>query len=294
MLRVQVVALCLAAFTARQRATPTTSAPGLENALSRCRSITPNLVVLGDANSKHISWYSSSDSSVSQLSDPAGESLHLLMTSFGLQQAVHFPTYLHRGKLQSCLDLVFSTFPEQALEITSRPPLGNSDHLVIQGTLPVALCSHNNTPITINERWSWTDDRLDLLRQSIVQHPVLRRIETSGNSTPIDEVWGEWKTTVLQLAERFCKLAAPSGGHRPVARKPWITRSVIQQIKVKHALHRRYLATRRQADWDAARKQSNVVSNLLRESKSAYVTTMLASDQTSSVPNAPHLLDRLE
>ena len=214
-----------------------------------------------------------------------------------LRQAVHFPTYLYRGCPQSCIDHVFTSFADDDLNITSAAPLGNSDHLIIKGQFPNgAFPPHDPYNPVINKRWSWTSKRVDKLKDAIRSDPYIKNV-ARDSSRCIDTAWHGWKTAAIQLAESHCtlpvnKCAAPHS--KSMAHQPWINRELLEEIKTKHSLYRRYLHSRTEADWTASRKQSNRVSNLLRQAKSACVTGSIQSegdnvDEFLSVAHGPHL-----
>lgn len=282
------------------RANPTDFCTSLEAALQKCHSLSPNIILFGDTNSKHLTWYKTPDLPAESFTDHAGESLHLLTESFGLTQAVHFPTHLHRGRAHSCIDHVFTSFPEGDLHVTSAAPLGNSDHVIIKGQFPLGLISsdsHGNP--SISQRWCWSTDRVQQLRDAIREDPIIASITQGHHAGNLDTVWLSWKDTVTRLAKLHCSLLPPvsskaSTQSKHPARQPWIDRNLIQEIKLKHALYRRYLQSRSNTDWNTSRQQSNRVSALLKHAKSEYVSKNLSTapnpdGEPSSLTNGPHL-----
>ena len=140
------------------RSIPSDFCQGLETALGKCQSLAPHLVLLGDTNCKHRTWYSTTILPADAFLDAAGENLHLLTESFGLSQAVHFPTYLYPGQPHSCLDQVFSSFAEEYVQVSSAAPLGSSDHVIVQGQLPCSFEHLHHAEPVISQRWCWYPD----------------------------------------------------------------------------------------------------------------------------------------
>ena len=59
-----------------------------------------------------------------------------MFCSYELQQLVAFPTNYYAGQLKSCIDLVVTNIV--GTTVSSLPPLGLSDHVVLSGGYPIA------------------------------------------------------------------------------------------------------------------------------------------------------------
>ncbi len=89
----------------------------------------PDCLLFGDFNCPKIDWQAYSappNTADSQLLDFATESL--------LHQCVHAPTRFRVNQVPSLLDLLFVKFANLTSPITIQPPLGKSDHALLQWT----------------------------------------------------------------------------------------------------------------------------------------------------------------
>ena len=88
-----------------------------------------NIVITGDFNGKNKTWYSQDTTNV------IGEDVQTLVSVYGIEQHVNFPTHEYSGQLKSCLDLVISNINSDHIHTQAEPPLGKSDHVVIRGSI---------------------------------------------------------------------------------------------------------------------------------------------------------------
>ena len=101
-------------------------------------------VIAGDFNCPKISWDNL------QCSTDRTHQLSLsCVIDCGLTQVVDFNT-----RLQNVLDIVLTDEPQRILKVTSKPPLGQSDHDMIKFDVMVydQLSPHDSTPLL---RYQW-------------------------------------------------------------------------------------------------------------------------------------------
>ena len=188
----------------------------------------------------------------------------------------------------SCIDLVISNLQNNSLSITSCPPLGSSDHLSIQGSIDLSAQSTAKEPLRKPPwTWNWNPEATDALRCSLEATPLLDLDEEQS----CESIWTTWRSNLLQRAHLFCtaiNLEARSPHHlslreSPSLRRPWMTRELLSQIKLKHQLYRAYGRMRDTKSWQAFVKQRNLVTSLLRKAKSDFVeSTAHLTDLTTS------------
>ena len=95
-----------------------------------------HLLIAGDFNMPHINWNTLSTTSNCGCD---GAFLSLLDALF-ITQHVTFPTRYRNDQTPSVLDLILSTDQREVTDLTSLPPLGKSDHVVISFEF---LCYHS-------------------------------------------------------------------------------------------------------------------------------------------------------
>lgn len=259
----------------------------LETSLTKLSDAYPphtlsNRVLVGDFNARCRNWCEA------DATDDAGEELHQLTAAFGLHQLTTFKTNIVGDELRSCIDLVFADSRE--MMVSSLPPLGRSDHLVIRGDLPITPptpTDNANTSATSagtsRDIWCWKKADVKALRSAVETadwHSVL------GCEDP-DRAWTIWKKQLLTLAAMFIPTRPASPTPLP---RPWMTPEIAANVRLKHRLFRKYRKSGANEDWLRFKRQRNVVSSLLRKAKSSYVYDLENCDAQS---RATHSLPRL-
>ena len=120
-------------------------------------------LLAGDMNAKHTSWLPT------DITDRAHNLLSCQLDTAGLKGQVFFPTCNSRGNLKSSLDVVISDVPEENLSVTSYPPVGASDHVLVGGHVslacpPQAPTSQQNVETW---RWNWDPDHVVALKEDL-------------------------------------------------------------------------------------------------------------------------------
>ena len=243
-------------------------------------------LLLGDLNSKHRDWLHT------DTTDKAGENLHCLSEVYNFHQHFTFPTRITGGLPKSCLDLVLSNSQTGHVNVTSWPPLSNSDHISICGSLdllpsPPARQTSNASAWT----WSWDPERVEALKASL---QATSRLPPDPENHSCNHLWDYWRESVLREAHRFCtsakKTRPDTAAHStgPRLKRPWMNTRVLKEIKRKHLLYRTYLRTHSGEDWEAFRVQRNLTTSIIREAKSKFVLDETA-EEPSLVTNRTNL-----
>ena len=110
-----------------------------------------HLLIAGDFNMPHINW---STRSVTSNNVFDGTFLSLLDDLFIIQH-ITFPTRYRNNQTSSVLDLILSIDQYAVSNVTSLPPLGKSDHIVISFEF---LCYHSVECINVPKYlfiWMW-------------------------------------------------------------------------------------------------------------------------------------------
>ena len=244
----------------------------LDTSIPHAKQKSGHILLLGDFNSKHPDWLHSDST------DRYGEGMQYLIEMNNLHQLVEFPTHIVGNRLSSCLDLVITSLERSQVTLTSLPPLGQADHLILHGqllslSLFTGARSTLSTTSTSSPRWCWKEDRLTRLRSSLSAKLQLYTDEYA-RSKCMEDLWQEWRSTVLDEATLSCSKQQCRPSKRPMWQaRPWITPELIDEINEKHKLYRVYLRTRTPDNWCNFTAQRNRVTFLLREAKSAFAVS---------------------
>ena len=235
----------------------------LEMSLSTAKTIQPRILITGDMNAKCHEWLPEDQTNT------CGDNLQQLFCSYDLQQLVAFPTNYYAGQLKSCIDLVVTNIV--GTTVSSLPPLGLSDHVVLSGCLP----DHQPPPaLPKRQVWCWSRSDVDGLKNAI----ETANWDSVLHCQNVEEGWSQWKTQILAIAQQFIPQKTVSST-KPT--RPWVTPEIITHVKTKHRLYRRYQRTRTPVHLEEYRKQRNYVCILLRKAKSNFVESQLSDDQRS-------------
>lgn len=238
-------------------------------------------ILTGDFNARCTAWCADDPT------DTAGERLHQLFSAYGLSQETSFPTNVVGDRLHACLDLVLTDLA--GLEVTSLPPVGRSDHLVLHGefTIP-SRTSESPRERASRTVWCWSADNCKDLRSEVSGADWSDVMQCNN----VDCAWTAWKHKILTLAQRVIPTRLVRQLPRP---QPWVTAEIADAVKLKHRLFRAYKKTHTPADWDNFKQQRNIVSGLIRRAKSAYVTSLSDDDRPprTKLPSLFRLLGSL-
>nr|VZH94046.1 unnamed protein product [Spirometra erinaceieuropaei] len=179
-------------------------------------SIRPNVMIMGDFNAPNIDW---------NLTSAPGSEFNFdrrLLNSVQrshLTQHVLSPTRLREGQLANCLDLVLTKAPESVDVVNCLPPLGKSDHVVLQWEY--SLFSVPDQSIVIR-RNIWRGDfnqmRLDMRR----------RDWKAAFTGCVLKDWLELKAILNELITRYC----PMSKKKITSRPRWLKGSL--KVEVNH------------------------------------------------------------
>jgi len=146
-------------------------------------------VIAGDFNCPNISW-----DNLQCYTDRTHPLLLSCVIDCGLTQVVDFNT-----RLQNVLDIVLTDEPQRILKVTSKPPLGQSDHDMLKFDVMVddQLSSHDSTPLL---RYQWH------LMDCVAANNYLRNIDWYSvicvNPSP-DSMWSAFMNIMNDVTNLF-------------------------------------------------------------------------------------------
>ena len=223
-------------------------------------SLHSNLLIFGDFNFPKISWpnilISDNDGSEGLFKD-------MLLTT-NLAQLVTFPTRFRIGHTPSLLDLILTSDQNLLSKIEQNPPIGVSDHCVIEASIQYFIPSVEKYCIKEFSKINFDNMKFDLASKN---WDFLYATGSCGDA------WDIFATTISDaMAKNTVKTKI-----RFNRKKPWITQPFIRRANVKKRLWARYKATGTQADYDQHRNFSNILKQDLKKAKQNYETKLVTS-----------------
>ncbi|XP_068723904.1 uncharacterized protein [Montipora capricornis] len=222
----------------------------------------PNIIVAGDFNLGDINWSAEVPFATNQATSTQHNRLLRITEDFSLTQHVKCLTRPTSGKT---LDLLFSSYPHVISEVHSVP--GMSDHLAILFHINVKVTRSLKPPHKVFEG----------LRKT-----MSGCAETFFASAPqnfaVEDNWSLFKTTLTQAMLNYIP-------QRRSSKLPWITPEIKRQMRKKDRLHKKALRYQNPDHWVEFRKQRNLVSRLVKESRSDYLNNIIGASLQENPKN---------
>jgi len=177
-----------------------------------------NQILVGDFNLPGIDWEIHSATG-------KGKNFTEIVQNKLLVQHVDFPTHV-KGNI---LDLVITNMPESVLNVEDIGNLGTSDHSII---LLEILCDreYNSNDLQIPD---WNNANINDLKI------FFGNIDWENNmrGKNVEEAWNIIKNTIDEGINRF----VPKKRRRQNGRPPWMTRTILRQIRKKQRKWNNYM-----------------------------------------------------
>ena len=249
-----------------------------------------HVIMAGDFNSKHKRWCPS------DLTCPAGAALFRTLTCFGLDQLVQSPTHTTSSGTQSCLDLVFTNQPLLATDVHTACALGSSDHLMVSCQFAVSLPLDPDLPLPSRKPFPYRFRRVpsqcwDSMNADFSCHDW-SFLQPEGSPTvdaAVDHFAAVLERGFQQHLSNFAigynnrKHSNPTSS---TSSPPWVTRSLVSEVKRKRDLFSIYKKFPTPVNREAYRVQRNFVKHLSRTSHRSFLNSLSA---TLSSPDRPSL-----
>ena len=211
--------------------------------------------ICGDFNFPEIDWQSLTLCRPSVVSGAFLEAYK----SWNVKQIIDFPTRL-RGDQQSLLDLEFVTDRKLISNIESLPPLGLSDHVVIQTVMQLKVPSKPTIKVTKRNFWK--------ANYNNVNNFIADQLATQATENCSYD-------RLSQVMEDAIDRFVPQISHRVNNSKPWITGEVLKTVRKKRRLWDQYKINRTPEKYAAYQTQNNVVKNTIKNARKNYEEGLL-------------------
>jgi hypothetical protein len=179
---------------------------------------------MGDFNVPHASFSTGPDDA------PASCPLVRLACDLHLAQHVNEPTRFNDEHNSSTLDLIFTNEAEMISRVSVLPPLGTSDHAVLEF---IFICEVSVNEGTVAPRPNFFKADYGSMRSFFREQQVL----VSTNFQTVDDHWAFLLKMFQQAIRRFVPLSMP----RPPRTKQ-LRSSTLRLIRHKHELWREHIA----------------------------------------------------
>jgi len=191
-------------------------------------------LVVGGFNMPYINWTSLTVSPANSCNE--NFSLSLLEDLY-LIQHVTFPKRFRNNQVPSLLDLVLTDDENTVSTVTSLPPLGKSDHIVIEfDYLSYCTIECHNVSKYLYSRRDYT---------SITRHLLNINWKVLFEGLNTEEMWSLLHSKLLYLIDEY----VPIQNFEPNSRPKWLNSSTLKAIKPKNKAWNTYKATHRHDDY---------------------------------------------
>ena len=219
----------------------------------------PNTIMIGDFNCPGVDWKELTADSA------RGRALLDACTSSGLEQLVSFPTHI-KGNV---LDLVLTNNPGKILTVCAQGRLGKSDHEMLLVELEVGQRNVKEKEFTRN----WRRANWEAMREELSE----RDWRTELNCLNTEEAWCTFKYSVESAVEKYVPLREIRQADRP----PWMTVSLLQEIRQKRRLWAKYKRSPTDQNKESYSRAEKTIHKKIKKAKKNYEQG-LSKDKTDS------------
>lgn len=209
-----------------------------------------NIIILGDFNYPFINWTSLTLSQYNQ----ASEAFMDFYKSTSLKQIVNFKTRFGNNQ-SSMLDLLFTGDRKLFSSVSSLPPVGISDHVVIHAVAQVKLNAQYTRRVEKRNFWK---AEYDTINEQISQ-------------TNFSENLNNFIDAITGIIGRNIPLRKVTTN----SQKPWINEIAFKKIKRKRQLWDKYKRVNTEEAYQEYRRYSNELKNHLKEAQKQYEMGLL-------------------
>jgi hypothetical protein len=213
----------------------------------------PEFIAIGDFNAPSVDW------ATCNTVHEAGFDRKLVdftQDNF-LVQNVHEPTRFRDGQQPNCLDLVFTRDDDSISEVKLFPPLGSSDHNILNWEYQLTDIPED---VVEYKRSVWKAD-INAMREHLHS--------TDWESTmvgPVEDSWSYFKSVILHLVETYCPLIPMKKRNRPA----WLTSEIKTAIRKKSRAWSLYRSTGYSYHETEYKNMRNKCKEIIEKSRSTH------------------------
>lgn len=219
----------------------------------------PNVILGGDFNLPDIDWNSTTTSS------PRTQSLHNsfieLLNYFNLTQVVKHITRPTSGNV---LDLTLTSNDELIGDVQTASGISDHSILVYSISLPPKLERKSSRKIYKYDKANKTEV------QKCITEATEKYFEDNPNERTVEENWNFFKSTIDSVMRQI-----PSKTWNGKPSHPYVSRSIIQQMRKRDKLYGKAIRERTDETWESYKKKRREVQKSLRKSHHDYMNNVI-------------------
>jgi len=227
-----------------------------------------HLLIVGDFNMPSINWTSLTVTPA----NAHNETFLSLLEDLYLIQHVTFPTRYRSNQLPSLLDLILSDDENTVSSVTSLPPLGKSDHIVIEFVY-WCYCTIESRSVSkyLYNRGDYTSLTRELLNTDW---------EVLFEGLDTENMWQLFHSKLLSLIDKYIPIQSVEPNSKPM----WLNSFALKTIKQKRKAWNTYKATHRQSDYVLYTTKRNIATAAVKRAKSNFELKL--ADSVKQNPSA--------
>ena len=171
------------------------------------------------------------------------------------------------------LDLLFSSYPNIS-DVHTIP--GMSDHLAILFHINVKASRSFKPP---NKIFDYKRADFDGLRESM-SDSAENVLASAPQNFAVEDNWSLFKTTLTKAMVNYIPQRFSSMKYK----LPWKHPEMKRQMREKDRLHKKALRYQNPDHWVAFKKQRNLVSRIVKESRSDYLNNVIGANLQENPP----------
>ncbi|MES9884550.1 MAG: reverse transcriptase family protein [Sedimenticola sp.] len=223
-------------------------------------------LVVGDFNFKDIDW--DAEQSLHSEIHPATQFLEKVRDSYMFQH-VKEATRIRQGESDSILDLIFTNEENMVEKIHYLPPLGKSDHVVLQFTLTLYI----DKPISSEQRFNYNKGNYRSINEELQKIDWNEALERSSTN----EAWGDFADIIQHNINEHipvCKVPAKKYD------TPWMTRTARETIKNKKRKWIKFINNRSEENRENYEEAKRKVNSETTKAKVEYEKQLATNIKT--------------
>ena len=95
----------------------------------------------------------------------------------------------------------------------------------------------------------------------------------------MNEIWDIMYNIILDAADRTCPMVSMKIANGNPA---WFSNEILEELHLKDEFYRQFKQTNEVADWESFKRQNNIVKNVIKNSKEAFIKDQI--DQNAGNP----------
>lgn len=209
---------------------------------------TGNIIITGDFNLPNTEWNTMYSNNKAE-----NECVEVMKNCF-LKQHVTIPTRHRAGQTSNILDLILTLDANLVDTITSEPPVGASDHVLLIVNVNCTI----DEPITIGTRLKLEKGDYTKMRKMMDQDwdEKMRHLSTN-------EAWDLFQSEMNKAIQQCIPKSKANGN--PANKKPmWMSTRALIKVRKKHKAWQRYMETREGSAYKAYARARNQARNEVR------------------------------